>query len=79
MRIEKSRFATVLLNATFILLPAGQSILGITSGLAAGTGTDEGLAAFEAREAMFGAINILLCLTAVFIGVIKPRLGGRTV
>lgn len=58
-----------LLNAVFILLPAGQMILQATSGLA-DSGAD--LAALDRREAIFGAINILLCLVAVFVGVIKP-------
>lgn len=68
----------ILLNATFVLLPTGQAILTIADGLAAGTGTNAGLQILEGREAMFGAINILLCLTAVFVGVIKPRLGGKS-
>ena len=66
----------ILLNATYVLLPTGQAILTIADGLAAGTGADAGLPVLEGREAMFGAINILLCLAAVFVGVIKPRLGG---
>ena len=68
----------ILLNATFVLLPTGQAILTVADGLAAGTGTNAGLHILEGREAMFGAINILLCLTAVFVGVIKPRLGGKS-
>ena len=68
----------IVLNATFILLAAGRTMLDITGGLAACTGTDEGLAAFEASEAMFGAISILLCLTAVLTSVIQPRLGRPT-
>ncbi len=71
--------ALIVLNATFVLLPTGQAILAIIDGLAkgTGTGTGAGLRILEEREAMFGAINILLCLTAVFVGVIKPRLGGK--
>lgn len=67
----------ILLNAILILLPTGQAILAVTNDLAAGTGADGDLRMLEGREAMFGAINILLCVAAVFIGVIKPRLGGK--
>ncbi len=30
----------------------------------------------EGREAAFGAVNVLLCLTMVFIAVVKPRIGN---
>lgn len=50
----------------------GQAILTIANELAAGTGKGDDTRMLEGREAMFGAINILLCHAAVFIGVIKP-------
>lgn len=62
----------ILANAIFILLPTGQAILGVANDLAAGTGNGSELSILQGREAMFGAINILLCLAAIFIGVIKP-------
>lgn len=62
----------ILANAIFILLPTGQVILGVANNLAAGTGNSGKLSILQGREAMFGAINILLCLAATFIGVIKP-------
>jgi len=68
--------ALILLNAVFILLPTGQAILSISSDLAAGSGSNSELSVLQEREAMFGAANILLCLVAVFVGVIKPG-GGK--
>jgi len=62
----------ILVNAIFILYPTGQDVLGVTRDLAAGAQSDGVLQALEGREAMFGAINILLCLLAILVGVIKP-------
>ena len=64
--------ALILVNAIFILLPTGQAILGAAIELAAGSGNDSELTTLLGREAMFGAINILLCISAVFFGVLKP-------
>ena len=67
--------ALVLVNAIFFLFPIAQAILGIANDLAAGTGSDSELRLLEGREAIFGAINILLCILATVVGVIKPGAG----
>lgn len=60
----------ILANAIFILFPVGQAMLGAASGGAINSVAE--IQVLEGREAMFGVINILLCLAAVFIGVLKP-------
>ncbi len=67
--------ALILLNAVFILVPAGQEILKATAELAAGNAKLGDLIAPEGREAVFGAINIVLCIAAVLVAVFRPRLG----
>ena len=68
----------ILFNAAFLLLPVGQSILEIVNSLAAGKDVPtDALSALEGREALFGAVNIILGFIAVFIGVIRPRLGRQ--
>ncbi len=67
--------ALILVNAIFFLFPIAQAILGIANDLAAGTGSDSELRLLEGREAIFGAINILLCILATVVGVIKPGTG----
>ncbi|MCP4933582.1 MAG: DUF2269 family protein [bacterium] len=64
--------ALIFMNAIFILLPTGQAILGTANELATGSGNASKFANLRGREAMFGAINILLCIVAIFIGVLKP-------
>lgn len=67
----------VLLNAILVLLPTGHVILAAANELAAGAGKTADMLIAEKREAVFGAINILLCLTAVFTGVVKPHRGRK--
>lgn len=67
----------VILNALIILGPLGQEMLVATQALAAGTGSIELIHELEIKEAIFGAINIILCVLLVLIAVIKPKLGGN--
>ncbi|MHA1152839.1 MAG: DUF2269 family protein [Alphaproteobacteria bacterium] len=65
----------IALNAAFMLYPTGRELLQTASQVVAGALPMERLHAIEAREAAFGAANLLLCLLMVFIAVIKPRFG----
>jgi hypothetical protein len=65
----------IALNAAFVLYPTGQELLETASHVVSGALPMEQLHAIEGREAAFGAANLLLCLAAVFVGVIKPRIG----
>ena len=64
--------ALILVNAIFFLFPIGQAILSAATDLSAGNGNNNTFLMLQGREAMFGAINIALCIAAIFIGVIKP-------
>lgn len=65
----------ILLNAAFVLYPVGQDLLELASQVATGVQPTDQLHALEGREAAFGAANVLLCLAAMFVAVIKPRFG----
>lgn len=65
----------IALNAAFVLYPVGQDRLELASQVAAGAQLIDQLHAFEGRAAAFGAANVLLCFAAVFVAVIKPRIG----
>lgn len=67
----------VILNAIFILAPLGQEMLAMAQSIASGTGSIEHIHELEAKEAIFGAINIFLCVLLVLIAVIKPKFGGN--
>lgn len=62
-------------NALVVLVPLGQELVAAASRGAGGIWPPEGFAALEAREAAFGAVNVLLCLAALLVAVVKPRLG----
>ena len=68
----------ILLNAGIVLYPVGQELLAAASQVAAGALALDRLAPLEGREAAFGAANLLLSLMALFVAVIRPRLGGKT-
>lgn len=59
----------IVANALFILLPTGQAILSATAVQSKGALE---LVDLQGREALFGAVNIVLCIAAIFVGVIKP-------
>lgn len=65
----------VVLNAFFILLPAGQELLDLSLQVANGTLPIEGLQTVKKTESIFGGINLILCLLLIILGVIKPKLG----
>lgn len=69
----------ILINAFVILIPIGGSLLAIAEGLVSGTGTNDGRAVLQGREAMFGAANVVLSLVVLFLGVLKPRFGTKKV
>lgn len=66
----------IALNAAVVLYPTGQEALDAASRFAAGAGSLEQLHALKGREAGFGAVNLLLALAAVFLAVLRPRLGA---
>ena len=59
----------------FVLFPTGQALLAAT---ATATPDRPVLYALEGREGLFGALNILFCLIALFLGVFKPGSGPDT-
>ncbi len=65
----------IALNAAFVLYPTGQELLEVASQVATGALPMVQLHVVEGREAAFGAVNVLLCLTMVFIAVVKPQIG----
>lgn len=65
----------IALNAALVLYPLGQELLAVAAQVAAGTHPIERLHALGTREAALGAVNVLLCLAALLIAVIKPRIG----
>lgn len=83
LQIFKTRWLTlhalfgllIALNAAFVLYPIGQELLEVASQVATGALPIGQLHAIESREAAFGAVNVLLCLTMVFIAVVKPQIG----
>ncbi len=68
----------IVLNAAFVLYPVGQDALQVATQVATSEGPIDRLRALEAREAIFGAANLLLCLAALFLAVIKPPFGKAT-
>ena len=67
----------VILNAIFILLPAGQDLLAASQQIHDGTITIDSIQKIKTTESIFGAINVLSCLTLLVLGVIKPKLERR--
>ncbi len=67
----------VILNAVFILLPAGAEILDASQNMVMGAGSMEYFHQLKNREAIFGALNIFLCLILVSLAVVKPKLGSK--
>lgn len=60
-----------------VMAPAGREILAAAGALAAGNLSPEALSAIALREHVFGAVNILLAIAAIVLGVVKPRLSRR--
>jgi hypothetical protein len=67
--------AVIILNAAFILVPAGGDLLDVVSEISRGNQSMAVFNALETREAIFGAVNVLLALLGIFIATLKPRLG----
>lgn len=65
----------IVLNAVFVLVPGGGALLALATEVADGRQTADAMNALAGRESMFGAANLLMALTAVFIAVFKPDLG----
>ncbi len=65
----------IILNAALILVPTGGALLDTATAVAGGTVTPEAMRSGAGRESLFGAINVALALTTVFLAVSKPRLG----
>ncbi len=57
-----------------VMIPVGQELVAAAKAVAAGAMTPEAFAASAMREHLFGAVNILLALAAIVLGVTKPRL-----
>ena len=67
----------VILNAVFILLPVGTEILEASQNIVMGVGSMADFYQLKNSEAIFGALNIILCLILVSLAVVKPKLGEK--
>jgi hypothetical protein len=67
--------AVILLNAAFVLVPVGGDLLDVVSEIDRGNQSMDVFNALKTREAIFGAVNVLLALFNIFIATLKPRLG----
>lgn len=56
-----------------VMIPVGQELVAAAKAVAAGAMTPDAFAASAMREHLFGAVNILLALAAIVLGVTKPR------
>lgn len=65
----------IILNAAFVLVPAGVRLLDVAPEIIAGGGSMETFNAIKNRETMFGAVNLLLALVTIFLATLKPALG----
>ena len=65
----------ILTNAVLVLAPLGRELVVVASYGAGGAWPPETFTALEGREAVFGAVNVVLCFVALFIAVLKPRFG----
>lgn len=65
----------IVLNVALVLVPTGAELLATATAIADGEAGREAVAAGEAREAAFGAVNVVLALATVFLAVLKPKLG----
>lgn len=61
-------------NGLFLLYPIGLDMLGIASQAVSGAVSLDALHALGGREAAFGAVNVVLCLAAIMLAVLKPKL-----
>ncbi|MEO5336692.1 MAG: DUF2269 family protein [Magnetospirillum sp. WYHS-4] len=62
----------IALSAFTVMLPTAAALLE-----AARAGDIGGFAALKGRESAFGALNLLLAVAAVVLGVVKPSLGRK--
>ena len=67
--------AVIILNAVFIMVPVGGDHLALVSEIDRGNQSMDVFNALKTREAIFGAVNVLLALFSIFIATLKPRLG----
>lgn len=67
----------ILLNAIVVLYPLGQDILAVAAQVSGGALPIDRIDPLKGREAAFGAANMVLCLAALILAVVKPRFGGR--
>jgi hypothetical protein len=65
----------IILNAAFVLVPAGVSLLDVAAEMIRGGGSMETFNAIKNREAMFGAANLVLALVTIFLATLKPAFG----
>lgn len=68
--------ALIVLNAWVVLAPGGAALLDLAGQLVVGADVGDEIGALKAREAAFGAANLVLGVVAVFLAVVKPRLGA---
>lgn len=68
---------TIVAITVIVIFPTERQILAAASDWVAGTGSREAVRLAATREHAFGAINILLLLTAIVLGVVKPLLGQK--
>ena len=72
--LHMAAVAVIAAITVIVMIPVGQELVTAAKAVGAGTMTPEGFAAPAMREHLFGAVNILLALAAIVLGVTKPRL-----
>lgn len=65
----------IALNAALVLVPVGGNLLDVAVEIIRGSKSMEAFNALKDREAMFGAVNLVLALVTIFLATLKPALG----
>ena len=75
LTLHQAIWLLIAVNAALVLVPGGSALLQEATAIAGGTGSLETFLALATRESRFGAVNVALALAAVFLAVLRPRLG----
>lgn len=60
-----------------VMIPTGHRLLAATTALSVDSAVPDALTDLANREAAFGAVNLVLLLAAIGLGVVKPGLGRK--
>jgi uncharacterized membrane protein len=73
MRAKLASVALVVVNSVFVMLPVAAEITKAGEAALGGAVVADQLAALDAREDLFGAINLLMILAIISLSVVRPR------